>query len=196
MADLIASLAAQDRRRPVELLRQHHPRQLVRQRQLAQREAPLRALQERGRDAGRTPEQERGPLRRPLLALAQPRREALGVERAPAAVEADQRPALQVRLHAPALALLHLLDGALLERLLAHLEHLEAQHAAQPPLVLGGRLRQRPAGAADRDDAQHGPATTYWSSSSSSTSTSTSSSASRFSVSGSSRIRSRADHFE
>jgi hypothetical protein len=88
--------------------------------------------------------------------------------------------ALEVRRDPPSLPIAHLVRRAALQRLVAHLDHLELQHARKPTLVVGRGVRQRAARPADGDDPDQV----------------SSASSGGSCTSGRSRMVSRADHLE
>jgi hypothetical protein len=152
----VVGLAAEDRRRAVELLGEHDPGELMGERRRAEGERLGRLLEERRMEPLGTADQDRRPLRRELLPLGEPSRQLLGGPLAAAAVEGDEAEAGEAGLERAPFPLEDLRACPPLERLVAHLDDLQADGARQPALVLVRGRGERRADPPDDDDAEDG----------------------------------------
>ena len=138
----------------VQLLRQHHPGQLVRQCQWPQRQALVRTLHEVRGQSGRTTDQE-GRRTGHLQPRHEPSREVLTRTWCPSVrAEGDDPGAVDdALLDARALPALDLIVPVL-PWLGRHLVHAEGDAVADAPLVLGRRLRVGWPDGSDTDDLE------------------------------------------
>ena len=102
----------------------------------------------------RAADQERRPLWRQLLPLAQPCRELAGASLTATPVEGDQPKAGDARLDRRSLALQDLRACALGERLVPELMNLQPERAAEARLIIVRRRGERLADPPDDDDSE------------------------------------------